>query len=98
MRGARGNPCPYRNQSAFHGGARSLHALQWLPGEWRQEDEGTPVLLEPQFARSTASTKLIPAFRPPSRYKARHMEWVRLICNAKGFVACIKRGIQLGPI
>jgi hypothetical protein len=63
-----------------------------MPGEWRENDPGNPVWLEPQFARSTTSTSILTAFRPPSRHKARNLDHFRLICHAEGFVEAVKRG------
>jgi hypothetical protein len=84
-------------KSAHHSGAKRFQALQWQPGEWREHD-GEQVLIEPGFTHFTASTKLIPAFRPPSRHKARNLDHFRLICHAEGFVEAVKRGIKNGCI
>ncbi|MBV6500876.1 MAG: hypothetical protein CJBNEKGG_03364 [Prosthecobacter sp.] len=84
-------------KSAHHGGARRFHALQWHPAEWR-EHEGEPVFIQPGFARSTTSTQLIPACRPPSRAKPRHLDHIKLLCHAEAFVDAVKRGIRDGVI
>jgi hypothetical protein len=81
-------------KSARHGGAKRFTSLRWMPGEWREDDPGNPVWLEPQFSRSTTSTSILPAFRPPSRHKARNLDHFRLICHAEGFVEAVKRGIK----
>jgi hypothetical protein len=76
---------------------RWFHPLQWHPAEWR-EHEGEQVFIQPGFAHSTTSTKLIPACRPPSRAKPRHLDRFKLLCHAEAFVDAIKRGIQSGCI
>ena len=83
-------------KSAHHGGAKRSTSLRWMPGEWREDDPGNPVWLEPQFSRSTSSTSILPAFRPPPRHKARNLDHFRLICHAEGCVEAVKRGIKNG--
>ncbi len=85
-------------KSARHGGAKRFTSLRWMPGEWREDDPGNPVWLEPQFVSSTTATSILPAFRPPSRHKARNLDHFRLICHAEGFVEAVKRGINNGCI
>lgn len=81
-----------------HGGAKRFTSLQWQHGQWREDAPGNPVWLEPQFSRSTTSTSILPAFRPPSRHKARNLDHFRLICNADTFINAITRGIKSGCI
>lgn len=84
-------------KSAHHSGSRRFHALQWQPAEWREHD-GEPLWLEQGFSYATTSTKLIPAFRPPSRSKPRHLDHFRLLCHADTFIDAVKRGIKSGCI
>ena len=84
-------------QRAFHGGARRLRAWHWM-GREEVEYEGSLYWPPPGYGYSGIATSIVPGFRPPSRYKARHMERMRLICNASGFVEAVKRGISSGVI
>ena len=84
-------------KSAHHSSARRFHALQWQPGEWREHD-GQPLWLEQGFGYATTSTKIIPAFRPPSRSKPRHLDHIRLLCHADTFIDAITRGLSRGVI
>jgi hypothetical protein len=86
-----------RRNGANHSGARRFHALQWQPGEWRVH-EGEEVLIEQGFGYATTSTKIVPAFRPPSRAKPRHLDHFRLLCHAEAFVDAVRRGIKSGCI
>ena len=89
-----------RRNGANHSGARRFHALQPQPAEWR-EHEGQQVLIEQGFSYATTSTKIVPAFRPPSRAKPRHLDHLdhlKLLCHAEAFVAAVMRGIKSGCI
>jgi len=44
------------------------------------------------------AARLVNHLRPPSLYKARHLDRIRLICNASGFIQAIERGIKQGLI
>jgi hypothetical protein len=84
-------------KSAHHSGARRFHAFQQQPAEWR-EHEGEQVLIEQGFSYATTSTKIVPAFRPPSRAKPRHLDHFRLLCHADTFINAISRGVSSGLI
>lgn len=71
--------------SAWHGGARSFKAQQWQRGEWLEYD-GEQVWVEEGFCHSISSTSLVPRYRPPSRWKTRNIDHVRVICGADAFV------------
>ncbi len=84
-------------KSAFHGGSRRLRAWHWM-GREEVEYEGCLYWTTPGYGYGVTATSIVPGFRPPSRYKARHMDRIRLICNATGFIQAIERGIQQGLI
>lgn len=46
--------------------------------------------------RQTLPTSVLPAFRPPSRHKARNLDPFRLICHAEAFIEAVKRGFKAG--
>ena len=84
-------------KSAFHGGARRLRAWHWTSREV-VEYEGSHYWTTPGYGYGVTATSIVPGFRSPSRYKARHMDKIRLICNATEFIQAIQHGIQQGLI
>ncbi|SKB05540.1 hypothetical protein SAMN02745166_04300 [Prosthecobacter debontii] len=84
-------------KSAFHGGSRRLRSWHWIPDE-EIEHEGCTYRAFPGYAFGVTSTAIVHRFRPPTRYKARHLDSLKLICNATGFIQAVQRGIQQGLI
>ncbi len=68
---------------------------------WQEEQESLAkdsslgvASLATKGRRST--TSILPAFRPPSRHKARNLDPFRLICHAEAFIEAVKRGFKAG--
>ncbi|MES2593778.1 MAG: hypothetical protein V4662_00495 [Verrucomicrobiota bacterium] len=84
-------------KSAFHGGCRRLRSWHWMPGEEVQVD-GSFYWTIPGYSFGVTSTAIVNRFRPPSRYKARNLNRIRLICDVRGFVEAVRRGVSSGCI
>lgn len=67
-------------------------------GREEVEYEGSLYWTTPGYGYGVTATSIVPGFRPLSRYKARHLDRIRLICNASGFIQAIQRGIRQGLI
>ena len=74
------NPPLMPKQRAFHGGPRRLRAWHWM-GREEVEYEGSYYWTTPGYGYGVTATSIVPGFRPPFRYKARHLDRMKLICT-----------------
>lgn len=76
-------------KSAFHGGAKSFLSVRVLPAT-KIEDE----VYEYGIRTSSTTTRCVNNFRPPSRWKAKCNDRVRLICHVDILIAAILRAVE----
>lgn len=81
----------YWNQakSAFHGGAKSFQTVRILPAT-KIDNE----IYEYGLRLSFTCTRIVNLFRPPSRWKAKCNDRVRLICHADSLINALSKALE----